>query len=161
MSEQFQSSTVYNEYINEIDYNFGVSINNSSGATKHTLRFYFMPAYPETWFRLSSKNNDYKIIETNEDCVEFELGSSFHCLKIDANDNIQYSQIAKPSKWSYEQTLIKTCKDFNEEKATKFLDENFDHFITVHDSYDEAMTAFDKYFARFCSNNRKLDLQRT
>ena len=154
--------TSYNgiETINNIDYKFGVSIGNKTGATEYGLRFYVYPdAGSDEVVRLSAKRGEYELVNVYEDCevgsVEFRIGNSFYCLNFTHDGKepfiATFNKIAKPEGWSYEQVVIETRNDVDEITATAFVNDRINYFKSIHDTFADAMTAFEQHLISFCS----------
>ena len=167
MINVFETSNNGIETINNIDYKYGVSIGNKTGATDYGLRFYVYPdAVSDDVVRLSATRGEYEIISAFEDCevgsVEFRIGDSFYCLDFthDGNEPLvaTFEKIAKPEEWTYEQVLIKTRKDVDKEMASAFVDDRMNYFMSIHDTVADAMKAFESHLIGFCSGYDKPSL---
>lgn len=167
MTEQFEDSYGGIEVINNIDYKYGVSIGNPTGATEYGLRFYFYPdACSDETIRLSAKRGEYELFNVYEDCevgsVEFSFGGSFYRLNFghdgDEPFTAEFEKIAKPQDWSYEKTLTVRRKDIDHATASAFVLDRLGYFESIHDSTADAVKAWNAYFDSFCNDFMKPSL---
>ncbi len=162
MINVFETSNNGIETINNIDYKFGVSIGNKTGVTNYGLRFYFYPdAVSDEAIRLSAKRGEYEIINVQENdeaaYVEFSISGCFYRLNFTHGSDepfiVTFEKIAKPEGWSYEKTIQETRKDIDEETANAFVNDRLNYFMNIHDSFGDAMQAFESHLHSFCDSD--------
>ena len=154
--QEMKISSDYNEVINNINYCYGVSIDNKSGATGYNLRFYIYPdAVGSEPKRLTAKSGGYKMIDVYEDSevgsVEFRLGSNYYRIDFghDGNEPLTayLTKIAKPAEWTYEKTIQQAYKNESKETVAAFVSNRKSYFQSICDTAEDAAQSLASYMS--------------
>lgn len=137
---------------------YAISILNRSGFSEYNIRLYhILGGWSDGddihYHRLSKNKGDFKIISCYEDAeiglVEFQIGNSFYSVSFGHDGDEPFTaclnEVAMPNGWDEQKTAEYLFPDIDKNKIKLFMENRWEYFINIHESFDDARKAFMSY----------------